>query len=80
MKEETQELFCKQCCMKFDQKIWYDLHLSLVHRDGGKPELFQNPGFGFNPGFQFQNPGFSGSLLKHQNNDFIALFLSKWWI
>ena len=31
--------------------------------DGGKPEIFQNPGFGFNPGFEIKNPGFSGSKL-----------------
>ena len=29
-------------------------------RDGQKPDFFQNPGFGFNPGFKMENPGFSG--------------------
>ena len=29
--------------------------------DGGKPEFFQNPGSGSNPGFERKNPGFSGS-------------------
>ena len=29
-------------------------------RDGQKPEFFENPGFGFDPGFKMKNPGFSG--------------------
>ena len=28
--------------------------------DGQKPEFFENPGFGFDPGFKMKNPGFSG--------------------
>ena len=27
-------------------------------RDGGKPDFFQNPGSGSNPGFEMKNPGF----------------------
>ena len=30
------------------------------NRDGQKPEFFENPGFGFDPGFKMKNPGFSG--------------------
>ena len=33
---------------------------SYPNRDGQKPEFFENPGFGFDPGFKMKNPGFSG--------------------
>ena len=32
----------------------------MNYRDGQKPDFFQNPGFGFNPGFEMKNPGFLG--------------------
>ena len=31
-----------------------------VSSDEQKPDFFQNPGFGFNPGFEMKNPGFLG--------------------
>ena len=34
--------------------------INIGSRDGQKPEFFQNPGFGFNPGYKMKNPGFSG--------------------
>ena len=47
--------------MKINPKIYSSR--SFFSSDGGKPEIFQNPGFGFNPGFEIKNPGFSGSKL-----------------
>ena len=32
--------------------------LILIFSDGGKPDFFQNPGSGSNPGFNLKNPGF----------------------
>ena len=32
----------------------------MIVRDEQKPEFFENPGFGFDPGFKMKNPGFSG--------------------
>ena len=37
-----------------------DIKDQVNFRDGQKLEFFQNPGFGFNPGFKMKNPGFSG--------------------
>ena len=28
---EEIKFFCNECCLKFDNNIWYDLHFSLVH-------------------------------------------------
>ncbi len=42
MKEEIlKDLFCIQCCLKFDKKVWYDLHLSLVHGHENKTEVLE---------------------------------------
>ena len=39
MKEEI--LFCIHCFLKFDKKVWFDLHLSLVHEQGNKTEFLE---------------------------------------
>ena len=42
------ELFCSLCYLKFGEKVWYDLHLSIVHKIEGrldspkKENIFQN--------------------------------------
>ena len=39
MKEEIHtELSCYQCDLKFDAKVWYDMHLSLVHESENTTE------------------------------------------
>ena len=40
--------------------VIYPVKCTLDPRDGQKPEFFENPGFGFDPGFKMKNPGFSG--------------------
>ena len=41
------------------KKTYFTISIILT-RDGQKPEFFENPGFGFDPGFKMKNPGFSG--------------------
>ena len=58
--------FCKIAKIVHQDKLNFSIAYFLTDNsisDGGKPEIFQNPGFGFNPGFEIKNPGFSGSKL-----------------
>ena len=43
-------------------------------RDGGKPDLFQNPGSGSNPGFGLKNPGFPVPPIFYKNVHFFSIF------
>ena len=48
------------CTCSFGRGIWFFTFRMNFDRDGQKPEFFENPGFGFDPGFKMKNPGFSG--------------------
>ena len=43
-------------------------------RDGGKPDFFQNPGSGSNPGFGLINPGFPVPPIFYKNVQFFSGF------
>ena len=32
MSKDSKELICNQCCLQFENKYGFDLHLSLVHK------------------------------------------------
>ena len=34
-------LSCYQCSLKFDQNVWYDLHVSLVHSQEDEIEILK---------------------------------------
>ena len=34
-------LSCYQCSLKFDQNVWYDLHVSLVHSQEDETEILK---------------------------------------
>ena len=43
MAEKVQNYFqCLQCSLQFDRKVWYDMHLSLIHECKNEPELNDN--------------------------------------
>ena len=50
------------------------LFIFLLFRDGGKPDFFQNPGSGSNPGFGFINPGFPVPPIFYENVHFFSIF------
>ena len=38
MERMNKALFCEKCSFQFDKEIVYDIHLSFVHKIGGKVE------------------------------------------
>ena len=55
----------------------FSLHYTLVTiRDGGKPDFFQNPGSGSNPGFGLKNPGFPVPPIFYENVHFFSIIFN----
>ena len=44
--------------IKLETREEMELYWAIEFSDGGKPDFFQNPGSGSNPGFNLKNPGF----------------------
>ena len=39
--EKTKDLHCFVCSLNFNQKVWYDLHLSLIHANRNEVECIE---------------------------------------
>ena len=41
LEEKQKSLHCFVCSMKFNEKVWYDLHLSLIHANKNEVEYIE---------------------------------------
>ena len=57
MKKCAENELSSDICKSLDIVMILLLYWRLFPSDGGKPDFFQNPGSGSNPGFNLKNPG-----------------------